>query len=260
MQLDRHGDLPLDCAAYDTSVRGLRSRSNLIVLCAGIAVFLAAATRPASGISERTVTITLFGSGKALWKLDNSREHRRLALDYHWHGTLRFAVGVPLLNDPAHKGLSVHSNATLVAGWTGQSSTTKLGETSSCKYGGVKVRAPVTAKLAKGRAGNTLEVILHPRSAQRGFFSDLGHGATVRCTSSYGARGPSHFAPSWFFRDNLQDHGRLSSDTAIIVLPSALLPSGSATVAFPKETGHNNSAAVGRIAWSNRAETAVRTN
>jgi hypothetical protein len=237
----------------------LRSRSNLLLLCPCVVVFLAAASPPASGVSERTVTITLFGGGKALWKLDNSREHSRLALNYHWHGTLRFAVGVPLLNDPAHRGLAVRSTAILVAAWTGDSSTTKVGETSSCKYGGVKVRTRITAKLAKGRAGNTLEVILHPRSAQRGFFSDLGHGATVRCTSSYGARGPSHFAPSWFFRDNLQDHGRLTSDTAIIVLPSALLPHGSATVAFPKETGRNNSVALGHIAWSNRAETAVRT-
>ena len=206
------------------------------------------------------MTIRLFGNGKALWKLDNSREHRRLALNYHWHGTLRFVVGVPLLNDRAHEGLSVRSNATIVASWTGDSSSKKPGETSSCKYGGVKVRARITAKLAKGRAGNTIEVILHPRGAQRGFFSDRGHGATVRCTSAYGANGPSHFAPSWFFRDNLQDHGRLSSDTAIIVLPSALLPSGSATVAFPKETGRNTSVALGRIAWSNRAETAVRTH
>ncbi len=237
-------------------MRALRSQSNLLVLCACIAVFLAAATAPASGVSERTVTITLFGSGKALWKLDNSREHRRLALDYHWHGTLRFAVGIPLLNDPAHKGLSVSSNATLVAAWTGHSSSTKLGETSSCKYRGLKVRAPVTARLAKGRAGNTLEVILHPRGAH--FFSDRGHGATVHCSSAYGAGGPSHFAPSWFFRDNLQDHGRLSADTAIIVLPSTLLPYGSATVAFPNERGRNASAAIGRIAWSNRAETAVR--
>ncbi len=240
-------------------MRALRSQSVLFVLCACIAVLLAAGAEPAFGVSERTVTITLFGSGKALWKLDNSRAHSRLALDYHWHSTLRFAVAVPLLNDPAHRGLSVRSTATLVAAWTGHSSSTKLGETSSCKYRGVNVKAHVTAKLAKGRAGNTLEVILHPRGAQRGFFSDRGHGATVRCSSAYGARGPSHFAPSWFFRDNLQDHGRLSSDTAIIVLPSALLPYGSATVAFPKERGRNNSVALGRIAWNNRAETAVRT-
>jgi hypothetical protein len=259
MQLDRHDDLPLDCAAYDTPVLALRSRFVLLVLCACIAVFLAAAAEPASGVSKRTVTITLFGSGKALWKLDSSREHRRLALDYGWRGTLRFAVAVPVLNDPLHRGLSVRSTATLVAAWTGNSSSTTLNETSSCKYRGVKVRAPIIAKLAKGRAGNTLEVILHARSAHRGFFSDSGRGATVRCNSAYGANGPSHFAPSWFFRDNLQDHGRLSSDTAIIVLPSTLLPNGSATVAFPKETGRNNSVALGRIAWNNRAETAVRT-
>jgi hypothetical protein len=117
----------------------------------------------------------------------------------------------------------------------------------------------VTAKLAKGRAGNTLELILHPRGARHGFFSDKGHGATVSCSSTSGANGPSHFAPSWFFRDNLQDHGRLSSDTAIIVLPGSLLPSGAATVAFPKERGRNNSIALGRLAWSNRGETAARS-
>jgi hypothetical protein len=213
-----------------------------------------------SGASERTVTITLYGSGKALWKLDNSREHSRVTLHYRWRGTLRFDVAVALLKDPRHKRLSVGSAATLVATWTGQSSSAKLGEKSSCKYTGTNVRAHVTAKLAKGRAGNTLELTLHPRGGQRGFFSDKGHRATVRCSSAYGANGPSHFAPSWFFRDNLQDHGRLSSDTAIIVLPSTLLPYGSVTVAFPQERGLNNSVALGRLAWNNRAETAVRSS
>jgi hypothetical protein len=249
----------LDCAAYDTQMRAFRSQVVPPVVFACIAVFLAAGAEPASGVSARTVTITLLGGGKALWNLDNSREHSLVALDYHWRGTIRFAVAVPQLNDPAHRGLSVRSTATLVAAWTGHSSRTKLDETSGCKYKGVNVRARVTARLAKGRARNTLEVILHPRGVPRGFFFDRGHGATVRCSSAYGARGPSHFAPSWFFRDNLQDHGRLSSDTAIIVFPSTLLPYGSATVAFPQERGRNTSVALGRIAWSNRAETAVRS-
>ena len=50
----------------------------------------------------------------------------------------------------------------------------------------------------------------------------------------------------------------MSSNNAVIVLPSTLLPRGSATVAFPNEKGSNDSPAVGRLAWSNRAETAVR--
>jgi hypothetical protein len=80
----------------------------------------------------------------------------------------------------------------------------------------------------------------------------------VRCSVGYTQSAPSHFAPSWFFRDNLQDHGRMSSDKALIVLPSTLLPRGSATVAFPNEKGRNESVALGHLAWSNRAETTAR--
>jgi hypothetical protein len=98
----------------------------------------------------------------------------------------------------------------------------------------------------------------HPRGAEDGYFPDKGHRAFVRCSSGTVQSAPPHFAPSWFFRDNLQDHGRLTSDTAIIVLPSKLLPSGSAKVIFPKEIGRNDSVAVGRIKWSNNGVTAVR--
>ena len=210
----------------------------------------------ASGVSERTLTLTLNGSGKASFKVDSSRETSRLTLEYHWHGALRFDVAVPVLKDPRHRRLSVTSVGTLVASWTGQY-TSKGGSPSTCRYRGTNVKSNVTARLGRGTAGNTLELTLHPRGTG-GFFSDKGRGAVVLCTSGYEQSAPLHFAPSWFFRDNLQDHGRLSSDTAIIDLPSTLLPDGLATVAFPNERGRSDSVALGHFAWDNRAQTAVR--
>ena len=116
----------------------------------------------------------------------------------------------------------------------------------------------MTARLATGRARNTLELTLHPRAAEGGFFADKGRRAIVRCSRGFTQSAPSHFAPSWFFRDNLQDHGRFTSDTAVIVVPNTLLTRGKATVAFPNEKGRNDSVGLGHLSWNNRAETAVR--
>jgi hypothetical protein len=212
----------------------------------------------ASAVSQRTVTVTLHGAGKAFWKLDGSGETGRLALEYHWHGALSFAVAAPVLKDPKHRRLSVTSAATLVASWTGSYKSRKGESVTTCTYRGTKVASRVTARLAHGRAGNTIELTLHPRVPGRGFFSDKGHHAVIRCSAGYTQSAPSHFAPSWFFRDNLQDHGRLSSDTAVVILRDALLPQGSATVAFPYEKGRNDSVALGHLAWNNKGETAVR--
>jgi hypothetical protein len=218
------------------------------VLCA-FASFLLISPAGASAVPQRTVTITLHGSGKAFWKLNSSRETSRLSLVYHWHGALEFDVT---------RGLAASSATTLVASWTGSYRSRKGDAVTTCTYKGSNVKSRITAKLAKGRARDTLELTLHPRADTGGFFSDKGRRAVVRCSPGYAQSAPSHFAPSWFFRDNLQDHGRLSSDSAVIVLPSKLLPRGAVTVAVPNERGRNDSVALGHIAWNNRAETAVR--
>ena len=228
------------------------------LLCALASVFLLSPAG-ASGEAERAVTITLYGSGKAFWKLNSSRETGRVALTYRWHGALTFHVAPSVLRDRTHRTLSASSATTLVA-----SLERDLQNTS----GATRSRRAATAARRSRRASrrrslwaeprNTVELRLHPRGDRRGFFSDRGRGAVVRCSAGYTQTAPSHFAPSWFFRDNLQDHGRMSSNNAVIVLPSTLLPRGSATVAFPNEKGSNDSPAVGRLAWSNQAETAVR--
>jgi hypothetical protein len=227
------------------------------LLCALASVLLMS---PAEGSAQahRTVTITLYGSGKAFWKLNSSRETGRASLRYRWHGTLTFHVAPSVLKDPKHRTLTASSATTLIASWTGTYRNKRGDALTTCRYSGTKVKSRVTATLARGRVDNTVELRFHPRGERSGFFSDRGRGAVVRCSSGYTQSAPSHFAPSWFFRDNLQDHGRLSADNAVIAVPSTLLPRGSATVAFPKEKGRNDSVALGHLAWSNRAETAVR--
>jgi hypothetical protein len=235
----------------------VRSVTHGALLCALASVLLLSPAE-ASAQAERAVTITVYGSGKAFWKLNSSRETGRVALTYRWHGALTFHVAPSVLRDPTHRTLRASSATTLVGSWTGTYRNKKGDALTTCRYSGAKVKSRVTATLARGRADNTVELRFHPRGDRRGFFSDRGRGAVIRCSAGYTQSAPSHFAPSWFFRDNLQDHGRMSSDKAVIVLPNTLLPRGSATVAFPNEKGRNDSVAVGHLAWSNRAETAVR--
>ena len=106
--------------------------------------------------------------------------------------------------------------------------------------------------LGRGRKANTLELTFHPRDG-RGFFAP-GKNA---CQPGMGPSALPHFAPSSFFRDGLQDHGRLTTDSAILVLPAKLLPHGKATIAFPFERGRNDSVALGRLGWNNRGTTTV---
>ena len=221
----------------------MRAVVQCIAICACASLlFLSAA--PAPGASRRIVTLTVAGNGKAFWKLDGAAT-ARMSLTYRWHGTVSFAAG--------GAKISASSRTTLVAAWSGTYRGRKGGALTTCTYGGTKVRARVDATLANGRAPNTLELAFHPRGDGRGFFDD----AKVTCTPRLAQTAPPHFAPAWFFRDNLQDHGRLSSQTAILVLPRALLPRGRTSVAFPSETGRNDSPAVGRIAWSNKGRASI---
>jgi hypothetical protein len=162
-----------------------------------------------------------------------------------------------MLADPQHRHLSASTRGTLTATWSGRYRSRRGDVVFTCTYTGTNAAARVTAKLAPGRRRNTVELRLHPRGPEQRFFPDRSRRAAVRCSPGLVQTKAPHFSPSWFFRDNLQDHGRLSSDTAIIVLPNAILPSGSATVAFPSEQGRNDSPALGHLAWNNTAQTAV---
>jgi hypothetical protein len=225
------------------------------VICACASLFLLAIA-PAAAVSQRRVTFAVSGTGKAFWKLDSKTGTGRLSLTYRWHGTIGFDIGRALLRDPAHRGLTVTRRATLSASWSGTYRGRRSGVLTTCTYGGSKVRAAVVARLAAGRAKGTLELTFHPR-AGTGFFPDRGGGATVRCGGGPEQSAPLHFAPSWFFRDNLSDHGRLTSQSAVLVLPATLLPRGSATITFPRERGTNDSVALGHLGWNNRGKASI---
>ncbi len=214
---------------------------------------------PAAAVSQRRVTLAVSGSGKAFWRLDSKTDSGRLSLSYRWHGTIGFDIARALLRDATHRGLTVTRRATLSASWSGTYRARRGGVLTTCTYSGSRVRAAVVAKLATGRAKNTLELTFHPR-AGTGFFRDRGGRATVRCSAKVEQSAPLHFAPSWFFRDNLQDHGRLTSQSAVLVLPATLLPRGSATITFPLERGSNDSVALGHLGWNNRGATKVETH
>jgi len=74
---------------------------------------------PAAGAASRTVTFTLTDSGKARWSTDGDAEKGSLALNYAWHGTLRFKV-------PAKARFLAVANTTLRASWTGDAVGTNL--------------------------------------------------------------------------------------------------------------------------------------
>jgi hypothetical protein len=237
-------------------VRRLVQRAGV---CACVSTFLLTVA-PAAAVSQRRVTFAVSGSGKAFWKLDSKSDTGRLSLRYRWHGTIGFDVPRARLRDPRHRGLTVAHATTLSASWSGTYRGRRSGVLTTCTYSGSKVRAAVVARIAAGRSKGTLELTFHPRTGN-GFFRDRGGRARVRCGSGKVAQSaPLHFAPSWFFRDNLQDHGRLTSQNAVLVLPGTLLPRGSATISFPLERGSNDSVALGHLGWNNRGTTSVQTH
>ena len=214
-------------------------------VCACVSLLLVAVT-PAAAVTQRTVTLHVSGTGKAFWKLDSTAETARLALHYRWHGTIGFVT-------PSTRRMSATRVTTLRASWDGTYTSKRGGVKSTCTYRAAHAVARVVARLATGRAPGTVELTFHPRTGL-GFFG----GGHVRCSAGTVQSAPPHFAPSWFFRDDLQDHGRLSAQTALLVLPATLLTRGSAKLTFPFEHGRNDSGAVGRLAWNNRGTATVR--
>jgi hypothetical protein len=208
------------------------------------------------------VTVTLAENGKATWSTDGVADKGHLALRYRWYGRLKFSIPAGVLDEPARSKFAVTGSTTLTATWTGELNGKKLSGPYSgayrCRYFGRRVPGRVTATLMNGRARGVLLLILHARG--EGFFPAKGRGATVSCNSQVGRLGPTHFEPSWLFRDNLQDHGRLTSDTAVIAVSSALLSEGSASVTFPHEFGTVDQPLRQKLAWNNKGRLTLRAH
>ena len=245
-----------------------RSRITLGVALFGTAAWLSVfcpAATPAAGAHPalRTVTVTISGSGNARWSVASDSDKGSLALNYSWHGTLRFGIRPEVLRDPAHTKFSTRGATALRASWVGDFVGRKLAEpylgAYHCAYKGTNVPAKVTAQLTNGKVPGSIWLVLHPQGDQ-GFFAAKTNGATVSCSTPYGDNGPTHFEPEWLFRDTITDHGQFSSTTAVIVLPSKLLPRGSVAVRFPYEVGKRTSPYAGNLRWNNVGRLSVRAS
>ena len=224
--------------------------------CAAWLVVLCPAATPAAD-TTRVVTVQLLQTGSATWSTAGADTQEQLTLTYGWRGLLRFAVPTDALANPA-LAFTVRSVTTLKADWEGDlKGAAATGARYSCRYTGRHVVGRVTAALSNGRKPGTLRLVLHAKN-RYGFFPRTSRGARVSCNSPLAGGGPAHFEPAWLFRDNLQDHGRLTSDTAVILVPSALFPHGSVAVTFPHEVGTVDQPLRPKLAWSNKGKLRLR--
>ena len=238
----------------------LRGLAVGVVALASFTAFAATSTgaRTAAG-ATKTVKIALSATGTARWSTSGDEEQGSLALDYSWNGAFAFKVPVAQLNDPKHAHLFVRVKGKLVGTWVGDYTGTRYSPPDTgkyhCSYSGKSVSTPVGVVLRAGPTSRRLEVVLLSLAGRAlnspGFFPNKGGGANVSCSNTVGAQGPTHFAPSWLFRDTIQDNGAFSSAQATIVLPATLIPQGTAKVAFPHEVGSVSSALRAKLNWNN---------
>jgi hypothetical protein len=225
-----------------------------LIACAAIAALARSAATPAAGVATRTIVFTLNDAGKGRWSIVSAEERGALALNYNWHGNLRFKVPAAVLANP-NKRFSIPSSTTLFGAWVGDFTGERAEDPNKgayhCAYRGANVRGAVTAVLTNGTARGTMQIVL-TESGDDGFFPGKGRGATVVCSNPVGELGPSHFEPQWLFRDSFSDRGQLTSTNATFPLPTKLLPKGAATLAFPREVGNVDSQLRGKYVWDNR--------
>ncbi|MHB8643367.1 MAG: hypothetical protein ACYDA3_10855 [Gaiellaceae bacterium] len=201
--------------------------------------------------------LSLSASGQGRWSIQGDSDAGSLALNYKWTGSFAFTVLAAKLNDPAHTGLAAKAVGTLTGTWVGDLVGTRFSPPNAgkyhCSYSGTNVRIHVNAQLVGG--SKHLQLIMRRGSGMTmtssGFFPDKGGGAKVECSNAVGDAGPTHFLPSWLFRDTTSDNGAFSSAQATIVLPATVLPSGRAAVTFPHEVGSVNSALRDKLVWKN---------
>jgi hypothetical protein len=233
-----------------------------LVSVAGL--LLAPSVAAPSTQASRVVTVQLTNNGVATWSLDGPDDKATLALRYNWRGTLKFTIPTRVLKDPGAARFKVNGRTTLRGNWDGVYDGRKLTGLDAgpykCAYKGVNVTAPVSAVLQNSRRKGMLKLTLHPRTVSGTFFPMKGEGATVSCTTGRGDLGPPHFGPNWLFRDTVTDHGFLTADTAVIDVPSKLLPRRTLSVVFPREVGRRNSEFTGNLRWRNRGKLVLRAS
>ena len=109
-------------------------------------------TSRSSAAARRSGSSTADGHGTALAHLPLARH-------------VGFDVARALLRDASHRGSTVTRRATLSRAGAAPTAAGGAACSTTCTYSGSKVRAAVIARLATGRAKDTLELTFHPRAA-----------------------------------------------------------------------------------------------
>jgi len=219
-------------------VRGPLAGLLAVALLATLALADSAAA-PASGAAVKVVTLKLGNRGTGTWSTAGDTEKGSETLSYRWSGTVKIKVPTAQLRPGAV--LNAGGTGTLTGSWTGDYRGTKFQAPFQgpyhCTYKASNVAVHIAAFLRNGPSRKTLALWLN-RGV--GFFPGSGDGAEANCSNDVGKDGPPHFEPSWLFRDAVTDHFRLTSNTAVLVLPRTLLSSGQAvTSRFPNEVGQS---------------------
>jgi hypothetical protein len=226
-----------------------------LVACAALAALAHSASTPAAGAATRTIVFTLSNAGKGRWSISSATDKGSVAMNYNWHGNVRFKVPLAVLKNPS-KRFSVPSKTTLFGNWVGDLTGQRAEDPGKgpyhCSYKGTNVRGNVSAALTNGTKAGTIQIVL-TEEGDDGFFAPKGRGATVSCATVVGELGPPHFDPKWLFRDSFSDGGSMTSTTAFIPVPAKLLQKGSTKLAFPHEVGQiRKNPLRGDYTWDNR--------
>ena len=246
--------------AQSTNHRSGARRAAAGVVALGVAAACAlagSASAPASSEASRLVTITFNDSGKGRWSTTGDTDRGSMAMNYSWKGTAKFRVPTTALKNPSKAKFSVRGTGSLSGSWLGDFAGTQFGTASAgpyhCTYKGALVKTTVDAQLKNGPKKGRLQIVLFARSYETGiyFFPTKGAGVTQDCANPTGAGGPAHFSPAALFRDSFNVGGQLTTQTAIIDVPSTPLPRGNVKVTFPKEVGTVDSPLRPKLVWRN---------
>jgi hypothetical protein len=235
-----------------------RAAAGVVAIGVAAACALAgSASAPASSEASRLVTITFNDSGKGRWSTSGDTDRGSMAMNYSWKGTAKFRVPTTALKNPSKAKFSVRGTGSLSGNWVGDFAGTQFGTASAgpyhCTYKGALVKTTVDAQFRNGPKKGKLQILLFARSYETGiyFFPTKGAGVTQDCANATGAGGPAHFSPAALFRDSFNVGGQLTTQTAIIDVPSTLLPRGNVKVTFPREVGNVDSPLRPKLAWRN---------
>jgi hypothetical protein len=247
----------------------MRFRFLPSLFCAALALAVVPAASPGSAkpshaVATRVVTFSLSDSGNGRWSTNGDYDTGSMAMNYKWKATAKFRLSTAALAHAATSTFSARGTVSLAASWVGDYVGSQINAAISgpyhCTYKGTNVKIIADAQLKKTTKKGKVQLILNARGTPTGFgfFPSSGSGTSQTCATSIGSQGPPHFQPQALFREAYNDRGQLTNQTAIIEMPSRVLPRASLKVVFPREIGSVDAPERPKVTWHNVGALAVR--